>query len=116
MSSSAGLSCNHLTAPAPSRLAAAPYAAPMDSADVTADQADALANRVGPMTGYLSRLYERMQKRAWAADDSLYRDVIAAQDALHRLHLTLRELARLQRAASAERRPWEPGGSGRDGE
>jgi len=37
----------------------------------------------------------------------------AAQGAIDRLHLALRDLARLQRAASAERRPWEPGGSGR---
>jgi hypothetical protein len=66
------------------------------------------------MTGYLTRLYERMQKRGWKADDPLYRDVIAAQDALHRLHLTLRELERLHRAASRDRRPWEPGGSGRE--
>jgi hypothetical protein len=66
------------------------------------------------MTGYLTRLYERMQKRGWKADDPLYRDVTAAQDALHRLHLTLRELERLHRAASQDRRPWEPGGSGRE--
>jgi hypothetical protein len=65
------------------------------------------------MTGYLSRLRDRMQKRPWAPDDPVYADVKAAQDALHRLHLTLRELARLQRAASAERRPWEPGGAAR---
>jgi hypothetical protein len=33
---------------------------------------------------------------------------------MHRLHLTLRELSRLQAAAPAERRPWEPGGSASD--
>lgn len=82
---------------------------------MTASQASELANRVGPMTGFLTRLRDRMQKRAWAADDPLYADVTAAQDALHRLHLTLRELERLQRAASRERRPWEPGGEGREG-
>ena len=85
----------------------------VDSTTVTAAQASDLANRVGPMTGYLTRLSDRMQKRAWAADDPLYVDVRAAQDALHRLHLTLRELERLQRAAARGPRPWEPGGSGR---
>jgi hypothetical protein len=68
----------------------------LDSTNVTPAQASEVANRVGPMTGYLSRLRDRMQKRAWAADDPLYRDVIAAQDALHRLHLTLRELEGLR--------------------
>ena len=108
------MSFNHLTTAAPSPPAPAPYAADVDSTRVTAAQADALANRVGPMTGYVNRLRDRLQKRAWRADGPLYRDVIAAEDALHRLHLTLREIARLQRAASAERRPWEPGGSARN--
>ena len=64
----------------------------MDSRSVTAAQASELANRVAPMLGYLTRLADRMQKRAWAADDPVYVDVRAAQDAMHRLHLTLREL------------------------
>ena len=59
----------------------------MDSRDVTAARAEALANRVGPMLGYLTRLRDRMQRRAWAADDPLYVDAKAAQDAMHRLHL-----------------------------
>ena len=95
---------NDSTRVTPSRLSRSPYAAGVDSTDVTASQASELANRVAPMTGYLTRLRDRMQKRAWAADDPLYADVKAAQDALHRLHLTLRELERLLRRASLERR------------
>jgi hypothetical protein len=82
----------------------------VDSTNVTAAQ----ARDLGPMIGDLTRLRDRMQKRAWAADDPLYVDVGAAQHALHRLHLTLRELERLQRAATPGPRPWEPGGSARD--
>jgi hypothetical protein len=33
---------------------------------------------------------------------------------MHRLHLTLRELARVRHVTSQERRPWEPDGSGRN--
>ena len=87
----------------------------MDSTHVTAAQATDLADRFAPMLGYCARLAERMQQRGWLGSDPLYVDVRAAQDALHRLHLTLRELARLQHAASLERKPWEPGGSGRQG-
>ena len=86
----------------------------MDSTKVTERQADELAARVGPMAGYLARLYDRMQKRGWVEGDVLYEDVKRAQEALHRLHLTLREVARLRRPADgAGRRPWEPGGPGR---
>ena len=77
----------------------------MTSDDVTAAQADALANRVGPMLGYLTRLRERMQQRAWAASDPLYAEVIAAREAMHRLHLTLRELSRKRAVACQGRRP-----------
>jgi hypothetical protein len=82
----------------------------VDSTNVTAAQAAELARRIAPMTGYLTRLFDRMQKRGWPGSDPLYVDVRAAQDALHRLHLTLRELERLHRSASQPRRPWEPGG------
>ena len=88
----------------------------MDSTQVTERQATELAGRIGPMVGFLTRLSGRMQKRGWAGDDVLYQDVRRAQEALHRLHVTLHELARLQRSARAEaagRRPWEPGGAGR---
>jgi hypothetical protein len=86
----------------------------MDSTQVTERQAADLAARIGPMAGYLARLFDRMQKRGWAGGDVLYEDVKRSQEALHRLHVTLHELARLQRSAQAsERRPWEPGGSGR---
>jgi hypothetical protein len=53
-------------------------------------------------------------QRGWLGSDPLYTDVKAAQDALHRLCCTVHELARLHRAASAERRPWEPGAIGRE--
>jgi hypothetical protein len=106
---------NHSTGAGPSRPGFGAYAAWVDSTDVTAAQASELAGRVAQMSGFLTRLRDRMQKRAWAANDPLYNDVKAAQDTVHRLHLTLRELERLQRSASRERRPWEPGGSGREG-
>ena len=88
----------------------------MDSTQLTERQATELAERVGAMTGFLTRLHDRMQQRGWVGSDVLYEDVRRAQDAMHRLHLTLRDLARLQhaaRAAASGRRPWEPGGSGR---
>jgi hypothetical protein len=85
----------------------------VDSTNLTPAQADALAERVGPMLGYLTRLRDRLQQRGWPGSDPLYVEVNAAHDALHRLSCTVRELARLHRAASADRRPWEPGGSGR---
>jgi hypothetical protein len=85
----------------------------VDSTQVTAKQAAELAARVAPMAGFLTRLFDRMQKRGWVGGDALYEDVKKTREALHRLHCTARELERLQRAASTERRPWEPGGSGR---
>jgi hypothetical protein len=86
----------------------------VESSDLTAAQADILTNRIGPMLGYLHRLRDRMQKRGWVGGDPLYTDVKAAEDALHRLCCAVRELARLRRRAESEdRRPWEPGGSGR---
>jgi hypothetical protein len=85
----------------------------VDSTKVTAQQAEQVADRVAPMLGYLTRLYDRMQKRGWVGGDPLYEDVRKAHEAMHRLRVTVRELERLQRAASADRRPWEPGGSGR---
>jgi hypothetical protein len=59
----------------------------VDSTDVTASQADSLADRVGPMLGYLTRLRDRMQKRAWTASDPLYIDMREAREAMHRLHV-----------------------------
>lgn len=88
----------------------------MDSTRVTERQASELAARVGQACGFLTRLRDRMQQRGWVGSDVLYEDVKRAQDAVHRLHLTLRDLARLRHAAEAtDRRPWEPGGSGRSG-
>jgi hypothetical protein len=90
----------------------------MDSTQVTERQATELAERIGTMTGFLTRLYGRMQQRGWMGGDVLFEDVRRAQEAMHRLHLTLREIARLRHASKASasgRRPWEPGGSGRSG-
>jgi hypothetical protein len=88
----------------------------VDSSQLTAAQADDLAERIGPMLGYVGRLCDRMQKRGWLGSDPLYVDARAAEDKLRRLQLALRELARLRRRAeSQERRPWEPGGSVREG-
>jgi len=36
-----------------------------------------------------------MQKRGWVGGDPLYADVKAAQDALHRLRCTLREVGKV---------------------
>ena len=91
----------------------------MDSTQVTERQATELAERVGGMSGFLTRLRDRMQQRGWAGSDVLYEDVKRAQDAVHRLHLMLRDVARLRHAAEASasgRRPWEPGGRGGPGE
>jgi hypothetical protein len=85
----------------------------VNSSDLTPAQADTMANRVGPMCGYLTRLRDRLQQRGWPGSDPLYADTSAAQDALHRLHLALRELSRRRAVESSERRPWEPGGSAR---
>ena len=85
----------------------------MDSTQVTERQATELAERIGTMTGFLTRLHGRMQQRGWTGGDVLFEDVRRAQDAMHRLHLTLRDIARLRHAARASatgRRPWEPGG------
>jgi hypothetical protein len=87
----------------------------VDSTQLTADQATDLADRIGRMAGYLKRLADRMQQRGWVGGDPLYEDMKAAENAMHRLHVTLRELARLHRAASSERPEWSKrmGGSGR---
>jgi len=86
----------------------------VDSSDVTPEQADALADRIGPMCGYVTRLTNRLQQRGWPGSDPLYVDARAAQDALHRLHLALRELERRRAVESQGRRPWEPGGAARE--
>jgi hypothetical protein len=56
----------------------------VDSTNVTAAQAADLDNQIAPMTAFLARLYVRMQKRPWTADDPLYVNVRAPQDVLHR--------------------------------
>ena len=56
----------------------------------------------------------RAKQRGWPASDPLYVDAKAAREAMHRLHMPLRELSRLRHVTSQERRPWEPGGSARN--
>ena len=99
---------NHSIAEGPSRTTLPLYAAGVDSSHLTAAQADALANRIGPMCGCLTRLRDRLQQRGWPGSDPLYADTSAAQDTLHRLHLALRELSRRRAVESSGRRPWEP--------
>ena len=55
----------------------------MDASDLTAEQAQRLAEAVTPMLGYTCRLAHRMQQVGWRADDPMYR---AAWDAYHALH------------------------------
>ena len=67
------------------------------------------------MLGYVGRLHRRMQQRGWPADDPLYADVTGAEKALHELHVRLIYLAAPPgTAGQPDRRPWEPGGSGRE--
>jgi hypothetical protein len=62
----------------------------VDLSDLTPAQADALAQRLAPMLGYLVRLTDRMQKRGWHAHDPVYRDAWAARHALHELTVRVR--------------------------
>ena len=86
----------------------------MDSYSLTQGQAENVRSRIGQMLGYVGRLQRRMQLRGWPADDPLYADVARTEKALHELHVRLIYLAAPPgTAGEPERRPWEPGGSGR---
>ena len=98
----------------------------MDLDDLTARQAGELANRLQPMLGYLTRLTNRMQERGWRAHDPVYVAAWEARDALHEVLVRVRYAAcgpgRAGKpseppppSGERPRRPWEPGGSGRDG-
>ena len=61
----------------------------MRSHDLTAEQNRALAKRVQPLLGYLTRLQMRMDAEAFPADDSLLLLVRRAQAAVEALHVEL---------------------------
>jgi hypothetical protein len=80
---------NDPTANDPAAPTTIPYPPAVDSTRVTASQAADLANRIGLMLGYLTRLCDRMQQRACIGSDPLLVDSRAAQDAMRlccRLH------------------------------
>jgi hypothetical protein len=53
--------------------------------ELTQEQARAVAERLVPTLGYLTRLTNRMQQRGWKADDPAYLAEWRARDALHEL-------------------------------
>jgi hypothetical protein len=97
----------------------------VDLADLTPKQAADLADRLGPMLGYLTRLTNRMQQRGWDANDTAYLAAWRARDELHELCVRLRYAGRGPGRAGnpapptgptdRSPRPWEPGGGGREG-
>jgi hypothetical protein len=62
----------------------------VDLSDLTPAEANALAERLAPMLGYMVRLTNRMQKLAWQAHDPVYRAVWEARDAMHELTVRVR--------------------------
>ncbi len=52
-------------------------------------EAAILRDAVAPACRYLRRLHERMCAQAFDREDEVFRAVVAANDALHRLSLTL---------------------------
>ena len=90
----------------------------MELSDLTPQQAHALAERLMPVLGYLTRLTNRMQQRGWRADDPAYLAAWRSRDALHELTVRLHYAKQGNPGAPPkpdDRRPWEPGGKGRDG-
>jgi len=106
----------------------------VDLSSLTPQQAKDLANRLQPMLGYMTRLTDRMQRRAWYAYDPAYVAAWKARDAMHELHVRLRYAAcglgcagnpgppprdppgpTPREPPGRAPRPWEPGGSGRGG-
>lgn len=61
----------------------------MQSADLTTDQLRAMAERIQPLLGYLSRLKARMDAEGFPIDDDLLVLVREAQDATERLFVKL---------------------------
>ena len=57
----------------------------MRSTDLTAKQAQALAERLRPMLGYLSRLTKRMEQERFLDDDELLLSAREAYNAVHDL-------------------------------
>jgi hypothetical protein len=60
----------------------------MDSSDLKTWQTERIHNRITPTLGYLNRLRDRMEQLGFPAeDDTLYRLVENACDALHALNV-----------------------------
>jgi hypothetical protein len=79
---------------------------------LTDQQRAVLAAKVGPMAAYLARLLARMRDVQWPTDDELYVHGKQAEAAVGQLRGTLAGMA-LRPEPEPDRRPWEPGGSGR---
>jgi hypothetical protein len=62
----------------------------LDLSDLTPAEANALAQRLAPMLGYVVRLTNRMQKRGWRAHDPAYVAAWEARDAMHELLVRVR--------------------------
>lgn len=72
----------------------------MHLSDLTPQQAEQLAERLRPTMGYLVRLTNRMQQRAWSATDPAYLAAWAARDALHELCVRLHYVTRAGHAGA----------------
>ena len=59
----------------------------MDSQSLTPEQADSIRLEIGKSLNYLHRLRRRMEQTGFPPSDSLYRAVVAAQDAMASLHV-----------------------------
>jgi hypothetical protein len=64
----------------------------MTNADLTAEQARAIACRILPTLEYLGRLHERMLRRGFTADDPLMANVMIALEAMRQLRAGLRKI------------------------
>jgi len=61
----------------------------MNSADLSAEQLEALSQKAASMLWYLVRLRERMDRRGFPIDDALYTLVREAEDRMHHLRVDL---------------------------
>lgn len=59
----------------------------MDSRTIKPEHARQIADKVGEMLGYLSRLSARMDKTGWPPDDKLRQLVSRAWEAVHALRI-----------------------------
>ena len=80
----------------------------MDASKLTPDQGLKLADRVGPMLGYVYRLACRMQQMGWKPDDPLYVAAWESYYALHALHVHARYASCKPGSAGRPLQPTEP--------